>query len=111
MEGGKMKTKGLCKQRTNGYEAQTYRYSAPSYWAVSGNSRKFVAKVNLGAGFAQTKIVYQRKAKAMESWKNANPGFVQTTHQRLRISKHIVILHRRIWPPLCSYLLVTFTVT
>ena len=62
-----MKTHGLCKQRTNGYEAQIYRYSAPRYWAVSGNSGKFVAKVNLGVGFAQTKIAYQRKAKAMES--------------------------------------------
>ena len=42
--------------------------------AVSGNSRKFDAKINLGAGFAPTQIAYQQKAKALESLKMETRG-------------------------------------
>ena len=45
---------------------KTYRYPSSPYRAVSGNSCKFAAKVNPGAGFAPTEMAYQQKAKAME---------------------------------------------
>ena len=99
MESWKCKPGGYANNAQTVTKLQTYRSRAWPYGPVSGNSRKFDAKVNLGAGFAPTQIAHEEKAKGMEGWKNANPGCVQTTHQRLRTSKHISVLHLRIWPP------------
>ena len=39
-----------------------------------GNSQKFDAKINFGAGFAVTQIAYKQKAKALESLKMQSRG-------------------------------------
>ena len=64
--------------------------------AVSGNSRKFDAKINLGAGFAPTQIAYQQKAKALESLKMETRGLCKQRPKKLRTGKHIGPLHHRL---------------
>ena len=69
-----MQSWGLRNQRTKVTDRETYRFPASPYRTVMENSRKFDAKINLGAGFAPMQIAYQQKDEALESLKMQSRG-------------------------------------